>query len=279
MTDHPPPRRAGCAPLGLLLIVGGLLGLALAAGGLLAVGLGMGQAERAIGARLDLADRALTTTGAGLAVAGAALADADATLGTLSATVGGATRAISDTLPTLTSVGALAGDELPTTIRSTQTALRSAQATARVIDQVLGAISSFGLISAATYNPQVPLSAAIGQVSASLDDLPESLVTIGAGLDQSTGSLRDVNRDLTQVAASVEEIGAGVRAAAGVVAQYQGLVAELQAEVRALQAGLSGWISLIRSGLLLLLAWMALAQAGMIAQGWGLLRGKGQANP
>lgn len=274
MTDQPAPRRSGCAPFGLLLMGGGLLGLVLAVAGLVAVGLGMSQVEQAIVARLDLADRALTTTDEGLAVAGVALNDADATLKTLSATIGGATQALSDTLPTLEGVGALAGDELPATIRSTQTALRSAQATARVIDQVLGAISSFGLISAATYNPQVPLSAAIGEVSASLNELPASLGTIGAGIDRSAASLGEVNGDLAQAAESIAEIGASVRAASGVVAQYRQLVGELQAEVRGLRAALPGWVSLLRIGLALVLAWMALAQLGLIAQGWDLIKGK-----
>lgn len=276
MADHPvPSRRSGCAPLGLLLIVGGLLGLALVLAGLAAVALGLGRVEQAVAARLDLADRALTTTGEGLAVASVALADADATLASLSATIGGATQAISDTLPTLEGVGALAGDELPATIRSTQTALRSAQTTARVIDQVLGAISGFGLISAATYNPQVPLSTAIGEVSASLNDLPPSLSTVGDGIARSAVSLGEVNGDLAGAAASIAEIGASVRAAAGVVAQYRQLVGELQAEVRGLQAALPGWVGALRIALLLGLAWMALAQIGLITQGWERVKGKG----
>ncbi|MBX0326284.1 hypothetical protein K2Z83_01065 [Oscillochloris sp. ZM17-4] len=207
-----------------------------------------------------------------MAVADGSLADARATLSSLAATIGGATQTITDTLPVLDDLGGLAGDELPQTLRSTQAALGSAQETARVVDSVLGAISGFGLISATTYNPKVPLSDSIGQVARSLDTLPTSLSEVSAGIRTARGNLGQLNKDLGAVATGVGGVRANLDEAAAVVRQYRGIVGDLQAQVAEIRAAAPGWIDLAGVGVGLLLIWLALAQLAIFAQGFEMLR-------
>lgn len=257
--------------IGQILIGTGVFGLVLSIAGLIAAWQGATAASAAVERELAALDGALKTTDDGLALAASSLADARATLGSLTATLGGATQSITDTLPALDSLNALAGDELPATLRSTQAALGSAQETARVIDRVLGAISGFGLISAATYNPEVPLNESIGQVSASLGGLPESLEEVAAGVGDTRRNLGQLSGDLGEVAAGVGGVRANLDEAAKVVGQYREIVGDLRAQVVAVRSTAPAWITAGGVGVGLLMIWLALAQLSLFTQGFAML--------
>ncbi len=257
---------------GLILIGTGVFGLALSIAGLIAVVQGATAAVAASERELAALDRALQTTDEGLGVAGDSLAEARATMGSLVSTIGGATRSISDTLPVLDKLGGLAGEELPQSVRSTQAALGSAQQTARVIDNLLGAISGFGLLSSATYNPELPLNVTIGQVSASLNSLPASLEEVAAGVGTARTNLGRLNGDMAAVASGIDGVQANLDQAAGVVQQYREIVGELRGQVASMRATAPRWIGSAGVGLGLLLIWLALAQLSLFAQGFGMLR-------
>lgn len=260
--------------MGATLLAGAALGLLLVVAGLVMIGGGLSAAEAAADDQLAQLDQALLATGDGLDVAGRTLGEARVAIGSIDDALTGSTRAISDTLPILNTVADLAAKDLPETISTTQTALGSARETARVVDRTLGGISSLGLLSAAVYNPQVPLSDAIGDVSESLGTLPEPLAEMESGLRGATDNLGEVNDDLVAVAAGVAEIERNMGEAAGVIGQYQELVTELRSDVGALRAALPGWFTAARVALLLILIWMALAQLSLVLQGWALTANK-----
>lgn len=256
---------------GLTLMFAAVLGAALAVIAFFGVIFGLGGVERSVSDSLASLDEALVVTTEGLDVAALTLGEANTTLASLSDTLGSATRAITDTLPTLDTVADLTGDDLPASIRSTQAALGSARETARVVDRVLGAISSIGLLNSGTYNPEVPLNEAIAGVSVSLDDLPPALTRVEAGLRSASGNLSEVNADLVTVAAGVDDIAAGVRRASASIGEYRRVTGDLRVQIASLREQLPGWFTGLRVGLLLGLLWFAAAQLSMLVQGWGLL--------
>lgn len=258
--------------MGIALLVAGVCGLVFSVAALVMALRTLSALGAVVNNELDVVDRALVTTGGGLDLAATTLTDARATVGTLRATLTSASAAITDTLPTLDTLTTLTGTTLPTTLRSTQEALSSARETAKVADSVLGAISSFNLLSSTTYNPEVPLNETIAEVSDSLNSLPPSLATVEQGLRDARSNIGSINSDVSGLAVGIGEIGASVSEAQLVVRQYQTLVSDLRREVARVRLAAPRWLNTASWGVTLALLWLALAQIGLITQGWELVQ-------
>lgn len=272
-------RRVLTRAAGVALIAAGVAGVLFSVLALIVVSRLLPEVQAAADRRIGQLDRALAATGDGLVVAHNSLGRAEATMQSLHTTIDGASQAITDTLPALDRVGVLIGQDLPTTITSTRSALASAQETARVADSLLGTISRFQLIGTETYNPKVPLNVAIGQVADSLKDLPESLAGVQGDLRQTAGNLGKVNAQIGSVAGHMGEIGTSMDDAESVITKYQGIIVELRGEVADLRRELPGWINAIRLGISLVLIWLGIAQIGLLTQGWELIQRSRAARP
>jgi methyl-accepting chemotaxis protein len=264
---------------GVALIAAGVAGVLFCVLALVSVWQLLSNVQVSADRRIAQLDRALAATGDGLVVAHDSLGRAKATMQSLHTTIDGASQAITDTLPALDRVGVLVGQDLPTTITSTRSALASAQETARVADGLLGTISQFQLIGAETYNPKVPLNIAIGQVADSLKDLPEALTGVQGDLRQTAGNLGKVNAQIGSVASHMGEIGTSMADAESVITKYQGIVTELRGEMAELRRDLPGWLSTLRLGISLVLIWLGIAQIGLLTQGWELIQRSRAARP
>jgi hypothetical protein len=271
---YPPsrPRQLWSRTIGIALIGAGVFGLVFSVVGLVVALRTIATLGAVVNNELNVVDRALATTGQGLSVAATSLDDAQTTVGTLRATLLNTSAAITDTLPTLDTLTTLTGTTLPTTIKSTQDALGSARETARVADSVLGAISGLNLLSSTAYNPEVPLNTAIGDVSASLNGLPPALATVEGGLRDARSNLGLIDRNVGDLATGIGEIGGSVGDAQRVVGQYQTLVSDLRREVARVREAAPRWLNFAGWGVSLALIWLALAQIGLLTQGWELVQ-------
>jgi methyl-accepting chemotaxis protein len=256
---------------GMMLIVAGVAGVLFSVIALVVFSRVLSDIQAAADRRIIQIDRALVATGDGLVVAQDSLDRAEVTMRSLRTTINSASQTITDTLPALDRVGVLVGEDLPTTITSTRSALASAQETARVADGLLSTISQFQLIGAEIYNPEVPLNVAIGQVADSLNDLPESLVSVRGDLRQTAGNLGEVNAQISSVAGNIDDIGVSMADAETVITKYQGIVVDLRREIVEVRRDLPGWLSAIRVGVSLVLIWLGIAQIGLLTQGWELI--------
>lgn len=252
--------------IGGTLIGAGILGMLISLAGLIFVAVASATAEAALMRELSTLDQALAATSDGLSIADSTLGETSSALESLSITLSSATRAITETQPALGALEDLTGSSLPGTIGATREALASAQETARLIDNVLGSVPFIGL----AYNPEIPLNVAIGGVSDSLAELPASLEEVAAGIGTSSENLTTIASDLGEVTAGLEAIAASVGEATTVIDQYQAIVSDLRAEVAAVREAAPGWINAVRIGLMLLMLWLALAQIGLLSQGWEL---------
>ena len=264
---------------GVTLIAAGVAGVLFSVIALLVVSRFLSNVQAAADNRIVQLDRALAATGDGLVVAHESLGRAEATMRSLQTTIAGASQAITDTLPALDRVGALVGEDIPTTITSTRSALASAQETARVADGLLSTISQFRLIGAELYDPDVPLNIAIGQVDASLKGLPESLANVQGDLRQTAGSLGKINAQIGSMAGNLDDIGASMTKADSVITNYQDIIGELRGQAAEVRRALPGWLSGIRLGISLMLLWLGIAQIGLLTQGWELVQRSRAAPP
>jgi hypothetical protein len=191
--------------------------------------------------------------------------------------------AIDGTAPVLDSVTSLIGQQLPSTIEATQSALESVASSAKVVDDVLAMVTAFPLLRMDRYSPDVPLNQGLLEVSSSLNDVPASLKAAETGLSATSGSLVQVKDDFDVMAASIGEISTSLDSAQSVLDQYQDVVGGLQDQLGSLRRSLPNWLHTARLGLSLVLIWLGIAQIGLMTQGWDLIersrRRRGPAGP
>jgi hypothetical protein len=216
---------------------------------------------------VDLLDLTLVTTTQGLTVVNDSLTKASTDVRALSATLQATGRVIRDTNPMVVEITGLVSNELPDTILKTQTALTSAQASARLIERTLTIISNIPLLPIEAYNPPVPLDVALGEVVTSLDPLPESLSAMEKTLNTSRGNLIMIEAEFNIMARHINDINTGISDARTVIRQYQGVVSTLQQRITTLRTNLPTWMNMATWFITIGLVWLALTQLGLLAQG------------
>jgi hypothetical protein len=255
--------------VGALLMAAGAVGLAICLVGLALVAQFEGRATAFLLERLDLATRSLAVTADGLVVAGDSLTQAGVTLTSIQRTLQEAGQSLGSAQQVVDRVATVVGDEIPATLRTTRTALASAENAARLVDSTLGLINAL-LPGTRPAESAPPLASSIAAVGVSLDGLTEPLGDVEADLRTASGDLQRTRTQLAAVAAGVGDIAASLARARTVVTRYQLVVDDLQQEVRRLRAGLPDWLRLLRWSATALLILLGLAQAGLLVQGWDL---------
>ena len=220
---------------------------------------------------MTLLSDTLATTSDGLSVADEALTSAETSIANLQSTVDTMAKSISDTQPMISSMRVLLGSDLPDTIKSVQTSLESAQSGAKVIDTVLKALTFF---NPSAYNPPQSLDLALGKTADGLKDLPASFVSMETSLQTAGGNLETIETQVSQIATDIGAISTSVTSAQQVLTQYKKLVADLQASLDGLKPNLSTWINYLFWGVTFVLVWLAIAQAGILLEGWEYLSGQ-----
>lgn len=264
--------------LGISLLAAATIGIIVSLAGLILILRVQTQVAESLTGMLDLLDRTLETTEHGFAMADSALADATSALESLQTTVDSVETWVDKTLPTLESISSLLGSKLPDTIRSTRSALTSAQTAAKNVDTFLTTLSKIPFIGPVIYNPETPLYKTIGDISDSLKDTPGVLTGSQKGVDQMTESLGNIQNEMGSVSGNVRDITASAVEARRILQDYQKVNSDLHKEVNRLQEKMPLYLRLANIGSILLFAWLALAQIAIAMQGLELL-GHGKPAP
>jgi chromosome segregation ATPase len=217
-------------------------------------------------------DQALNATQDGLVIVDQMLDSATENVTALQSGMEALAQGIHDSGPMLDSLASLTGEELPDALQATQTSLASAQKSAKLIDDTLGTLSKIPLLPIKSYQPDVPLATALGQVSDSLEALPESLATIESSLNDNQANLADMEAELDKVSKSIEGIDENLSAARDVVGQYQKATTRLKQRTEAAQESAPGRIRAAAWVLSFLLVWFLIAQLGLWVQGLDMWR-------
>jgi hypothetical protein len=228
--------------------------------------------EERVGAELQLLDDTLTATALGLEVAEDSLRIALANTRAIEAVLVTASNTISSTTPLLGSLADVMGENLPGTISATTTSLDSAQASARIIEDILGAITSIPFMPLDPYEPEVPLYLALGRVSADLSEMPATLMEMESNIRDSGRNLDVVEADLRVLVLEIGQIETGLVEAREVVRDYQVIVERLSLRIAALEDRLPVWINWATWLGTAILLWVAITQAGLLLHGLELTR-------
>jgi chromosome segregation ATPase len=256
--------------IGLILLSAGIVGFALALVAGIVVWNYRGVAAQSIDSRLGLVNQALSTTDETLRI----------TKGSLQASLDGliaAQAAISATAVTMSTIDPIVNsatillrDDLPKTVTAAKNSLTSAQASAKVMDEVLKALTIF---NRDLYNPPVPLDVALKQLADSLNGLTVTLSDVSKNLSSTRTNLQTTQQSIQAIAASLEDVKTNVAQYQQMVDQYRAQNLVLQNEITSIQTHLPEAITYAMWGAILLLVWLALAQLGLTVQGVQLLFG------
>ena len=256
---------------GIALIIAGLAGLIFSVTGLVIVSRVEKDVLVAVVDTLTITDRALTVTADGLVVANGSLTDARVTLNTVVTATDSFAKALTDTLPAMDSVTNLIGGELPTMLETTRDTLRNVAQNVKVLDKVIGGITSIPLLGLDALKPASELAPGFELVADTLNGIPDQLRNVSKDVKNASTNLQSMSSVIDVVSVNISDIGGSLKSAQSVVAQYQGVIKDLQGQLTLIRTGLPMWLTYARWGLWALLIWLGVAQLGLLTQGWELM--------
>ena len=257
---------------GALLVLAGIGGIVFSLAVIVLLWRGQPQVETAFEGSLILLEDTLRVTGEGLDAAAESLDATITSVASMETTLNQVADATGQSVPVIENLVTLTQDELPATIRSAQVSLVSAQDAAQVIDRILRAIAGIPLLGRSlSYNPQVPMHEALGQVISDLDSVPATLEEIGESVSSTDDTLLAIQASLELMAVDIRGVSSGLEQSQEVVSQYQTVIADLQERTSRTRASLPGMLDGASWFLSLLFAWLGVAQLGVITEGLRML--------
>ena len=257
--------------LGAIFVIAAVAGIFFSIYGLVEVWRVKAVLAQSVSENLALLDQTLINTEDGLTLIGQMTQTISTDVSSLHTTTVALTQAIQATNPMLDSLSTLAGKTLPDSINATQTSLASAQGSALLIDNILGALTSIPFSPVAPYKPAVPLHTALTQISTSLDEIPPSLITIKASLITGKANLGQVESELTIISGSIKDTSDNLDSAQKIIDQYKKITSQAKTNVEAAQLSAPGWITGLAWAATFLMGWLLISQLGLGLQGIDLL--------
>jgi uncharacterized protein YoxC len=227
--------------------------------------------------QIERVEQGLTATAEGLVAAEASVAQASRALESTADIVADASQAVDGAIPTIDAISDLLADQLPSTIESTQETLASAATSAKLVDDILGALTNIPLLGLDRYNPEVPLHQSLEDIAFTLDEIPSSLSIAEEGLTSTSGDLQGLGENITTMSSDISQISTNLDSAQSVLETYKVIVGDLQDLVASVREGLPNWLRTLQLGLVLILIWLGIVQIAVITQGWELIeRGRSE---
>lgn len=259
--------------IGLILVLTALAGILISLGGIYFVWQTRDVLSQRVIAGVEPLRQSLTTTSQGLDVADRALINAQGNIDTVVGMTSTIAETISTTTPALDATAELLGTELPASITAAQNGLESAQIGARAIDDTLGFITGLNIpfVDMDEYEPDEPLEESLAGIASSLGSLPGSFEVMEDSLNAATVGLTNVEADIYSLAGGIEDINGSLDETRGVLGQYQTVITDLNSSIDGVETDLPRLFNQISWGITILLAWLAITQLGLLAQGLEML--------
>jgi methyl-accepting chemotaxis protein len=262
--------------IGFTVIIAAIAGLVICIGGTVAVWMAREPLATGLTNTFDLLGTTLKATTDGLTVADQSLSQATNTVTALENTIRTMGKAVGDSVPLVDSLSILMGKDLPDAILATQSALTSAQSSAKSVESTLTLITAFPLLPFDPYQPEVPLTEALGEVSISLDPIPQSFAAMEGSLQTSKGNMTMLSAQVAVIANNVGELKTNLADAQKVLSQYQTVLGTLQQQIDAVLGNLPQLLNIMVWVLTVIFVWLGLTQVGLLYQGFEMVGAEGE---
>lgn len=258
--------------VGTLLIATAILGLFFSLIGIAGIWSVKNSAITGMVSGLDLITASLETTGQGLAMVQQSFTSMTDSITSVQGTLNTAANTVETTKPMFDSLNALLSNDLPNTVTAVQTSLDSAYESAKIIDTVLRALT---ILNRDSYNPSIPLHEALAQISDNLDSLPQTLATMETSIENTADQAEVIQADLRTVAASIASIEKTMTEYESILGEFESSLKAVKKQINILKDRLPRVVNALVWVLTIFLLWMAIAQLGLLTQGWELLHRNG----
>lgn len=254
--------------VGLLLIVAAIIGLVFSISGIVGIWRIKPSVTTGLTSAVDLVNTSLDSTAQGLALTRDSMKTLADTVSGVQATLETSVKTFETIKPLLDQLGGLLENDLPNTVTSVQTSLDTAYQSAQIIDTVLHALTFFNRDA---YNPQVPLQDALKQISTSMNGLPVSFRNMKKSLSDTSDQVEVAQADLKTMIVDIKNVQANLQQYDQVLSDYQNSLTDAKKQLTSLKARLPSLIDITAWVLTIFLIWMAIAQFGLLTQGWELM--------
>lgn len=256
---------------GVIYVVGALFGLIISVGGLVVLWTTRDDVTGGILNTVALAGRTLEATQETVLVVSDSLDQAGTELLTIQRILEDVAGTLEDSGGLLTATSSLVGSDMPGFVEEAQSSLTTMQASARLVDDTLRFVSSIPLIGG-RYRPEVTLQESVGEVSRSLDPLPETFRKIQRELDVSAANVDIIQSEVDQLAVEIDGIETSLSSAQSVAERYRLILVDFQGKYDRLEQRLPVLFTTIYLGLTLILIWIFITQLGLLLHGIQLMR-------
>jgi len=258
--------------IGISLILTAIIGLVFSLAGLVGTWYFIADVEEFVGHGIELVHDSLDATAEGLVVTQQALEVTVDSIASLQLITDSAAKALATSQPLLEGIAGVLDNELPSTITGVQDSLTTASESAKLIDGVLGLLSSLPFVNL-NYNPEQPLHESLQRVSDDIGKLPDSLSIMETDLSSSVDNLGLVQEGMQSMADSIGEISTSLESYDAVIQQYLDTINELINGLYTLMDNLALIFLILAISLSVFFIWMMFAQIGLLTQGVDLLHG------
>jgi len=254
-----------------LMMVSALLGWVISVGGIVLTWRVEPQVSDGLVSAARAMDETLSATEGLLRVADSSLEQTEKSLVLVESTVDTIASTLEATSEVTSAVADVMGDTLGDMVKGTRAALTTMTKTARLIDDTLGFVAAVPFIGR-KYEPDVPLSDSVRDVSDSMDDLPTALGQMSVDMQTTSGSLVTLSADVRELSSMLTDIKTNLAETQAVVVSYQQTVADLRVQTANAIENLPNWVKIGAWSITVLLVWVFLAQVAIFLYGWELFK-------
>ena len=256
---------------GMIFIVIGLAGVVLGGIGIYKIWQVKPVVETRVMSMLGTTKETLKTTQTGLSNLKQSLETIDGNITNLNQTIVTVAQSLNDAVPVLESISVLLQEELPATLEATQTSLETAEASAKLLDSVMRALTSIPFYPGEKYEPAVPLDVTVKNVALSLEDVPASLIEVGDELESNQENFSDIEDDLLALSVTLAGINTNISSTKITLEDYQTLLTDAGTQVTLIEESLPSTLNSLTQLLGLVIVWLIFTQMGLVVQGFLML--------
>ena len=270
--------------LGIILIGIGLSGMAL---GVLGARVGrdvLDGLSAGTKAGLTLALDSLDTVSDSLTLARQTIADVKTSLETVQTTADDVAVSLEDSQPMLADVAAIAGQDLPRSVETIQSAIPNAAQAADAVDSTLTTLNRFKIDTSIlgfpiqydlgiNYDPAVPFSEAVLAIGRSLDDMPDRLRGLETALQDTAVNLQTITEDMHTLSTDLRGINDSLLAFDPLIADYIRIVTETSDSLRLLRGQIDQQVESAKLIITIGMVWLVASQIVPLYLGVELLTG------
>ena len=272
--------------LGIFVMIAGVIGLILSLAGLIGIWVAKPVLTTSINSTVDTLIDSVDTSQKTLDITYDALDATVNSVDALASMLDTTVLTVKDTQPAIDKVSFMMAEQLPETIETATDSLAAAESAAaslesaiksfEVLQAILGSTPFLSAVippAAEPYNPETSLADSLNELSASIEDMPDTFINMSEDLDK-------VDENLFLVTDSMDLMSENVTLISQSLSKYQTMISQSKSSTDSLRKmlstfknGMENTINIASIVLLLFFLWLLAAQVVIFSQGYELYHG------